>query len=255
MIRRLRSLLNRALGRPGLGYLPDPEDERDRPLAALGLAATPPVSASLRHLVIDVLDQGATSSCVAHAWAQALRIGDQVDGQHAPQLDAIWFHYWNSRAHHGAAAHDDGTFLRTCGKGVIRFGRPVASAWSKSHPINRRPSWGAYRAAFDRRGPRGYYRIASGDLDGIRRAIASHKPVVFGIDVPRSFMAATGPAVVEPPKLSDPIAGGHAMCVVGYEGTRFELVNSWGTSWRQNGFVWITDEWMARARDCWAVDP
>jgi len=38
-------------------------------------------------------------------------------------------------------------------------------------------------------------------------------------------------------------AGGHAMCVVGYddykEGGAFEIMNSWGTGWGDKGFMWV----------------
>ena len=37
--------------------------------------------------------------------------------------------------------------------------------------------------------------------------------------------------------------GGHAMCVVGYDDDRyggaFEILNSWGTDWGNNGYIWI----------------
>jgi len=37
--------------------------------------------------------------------------------------------------------------------------------------------------------------------------------------------------------------GGHAMCIVGYDDTKFggafEIVNSWGDDWGNNGFLWI----------------
>jgi hypothetical protein len=37
--------------------------------------------------------------------------------------------------------------------------------------------------------------------------------------------------------------GGHAICIVGYDDTKFggafEIVNSWGESWGKDGFIWI----------------
>ena len=53
---------------------------------------------------------------------------------------------------------------------------------------------------------------------------------------------------------AEPDVGGHAMCVVGYDGDNFEIVNSWGTGWRNGGFAWLTSGRLATATDLWAVD-
>lgn len=41
----------------------------------------------------------------------------------------------------------------------------------------------------------------------------------------------------------DESRGNHAMCVVGYDDTKyggsFEIMNSWGESWGNNGFIWV----------------
>jgi len=240
--------------RHGLGYRRDPVDPRDRPLARLGLVSPPPASASLRSRVDSVLDQANTQSCVAHAWDQALRIGDHIDGQRAPALGSALFLYYNSRAWHGDEHRDEGTYLRTCAQGLVRFGRAPDRLWPFDlRRVNDRPSWKAYRSAYDLRGPRGYYRIPSGDLAAVRSAIAAGKPVVFGMSVDLAFLADDGPSVIGDPE--GRAAGGHAMCIVGYEGDNFEIVNSWGIGWRDGGFAWLTANRLATATDLWAVDP
>lgn len=238
----------------GLGYLRDPADHRDWPIARLGLGAVLPPSVSLRARVDTVLDQGATQSCVAHAWVQALRIGDHVDGRVSPELASRLFVYFNARAIHGGEHQDGGTFLRTCAQGLVRFGRPGEHLWPfEQRHINDHPSWKAYRAAYDWRGPRGYYRIANGDLASIRVALASGKPVVFGMDVDMAFLDNAGPTLIGPAEGA--AVGGHAMCVVGYDGEDFEIVNSWGPTWRDGGFARLTPARMETATDLWAVDP
>ena len=46
--------------------------------------------------------------------------------------------------------------------------------------------------------------------------------------------------------VNDELRGGHAMCVIGYDdekyGGAFEIMNSWGTWWGANGYVWIKYE-------------
>lgn len=91
-----------------------------------------------------------------------------------------------------------------------------------------------------------------------RRALANGNPVVFGMAVGDSFLDHRGsdnwrPSNTEIGYLRDLDAaldrgdlGGHAMTIVGYDDTRqggsFEVVNSWGTDWGNNGFAWISYE-------------
>jgi C1A family cysteine protease len=87
----------------------------------------------------------------------------------------------------------------------------------------------------------------------IRAALASGKPVVFGMDVDIAFLDNSGPNVIGPAEGA--AVGGHAMCVVGYDGEDFEIVNSWGPTWRDGGFARLTAARMETATDLWAVDP
>ena len=78
-------------------------------------------------------------------------------------------------------------------------------------------------------------------VQSVRKSISEMKPVVIGMICPESFMFS---GVVWEPK-EEPLKtyGGHAMCVVGYDDTKyggaFEIQNSWGTSWGNKGYVWI----------------
>jgi hypothetical protein len=51
---------------------------------------------------------------------------------------------------------------------------------------------------------------------------------------------------------------GHAICVVGYDDKRhaFRVVNSWGQDWGDNGFLWISEDYVKRdAREGWSQMP
>lgn len=235
----------------GLGWKPDKPDARDQHISKLGLSSSVPLAASLASLVIN-LDQENTSRCVAFSWGQALRIADQVDGIAAPVLSAVDFLYFNSRKVDapGQPVTDDGTQLRSCAKGIMRFGRPPVSAWPHSpNKINVQPDWEAYREGFDYRGPAGYYTVRS--LDEIKQAIAARKPVVGGASVAASIQSYTGG--IYDPDPSEPSIGGHAMCVVGYDDRCFTLINSWGQSWGESGFLRVSPAFMATFTDLWAV--
>lgn len=234
-----------------LGYIPDAPDTRDHGLAKLGLSAAIPAAFSLRDLVVEVLDQGDTSKCVAHSFAQALRIADRVAGVKAPQLSSRDFLYYNSRAYDGDGFIDQGTQLRSCAKGLGKFGRPPESAWPFKHdPLVARPSWEAYREAFDHKGPSAYLRVAG--LTEIKQALAAHKPVVGGALVGNSIFDSSFTGIYDPSP-SEAKIGGHALTVIGYDATSFTLVNSWGPGYRDGGFFRVSPRFMASFTDTWAI--
>jgi len=76
----------------------------------------------------------------------------------------------------------------------------------------------------------------------VKKSLAEGKPVVIGMNVPLSFHYSRG-AVWRPYENESYHGPGHAMCVVGYDddmyGGAFEIQNSWGTSWGNNGYIWI----------------
>ncbi len=78
----------------------------------------------------------------------------------------------------------------------------------------------------------------------IKEAIAGNHPVVVGIICPPSFSLAN--EFWQPREDPDRGAGGHALCVVGYDdkayGGAFEIVNSWGRTWGAQGFTWLRYE-------------
>jgi len=82
----------------------------------------------------------------------------------------------------------------------------------------------------------------------VRRSLSEGKPVVIGMNTPASFFNARD--VWRPHETPTINHGGHAMCVVGYNddihGGAFEIQNSWGTSWGNNGYIWITYNDFAR---------
>lgn len=237
------------------GYLQDKPDARDSKFAArLGAlaASPPPASASVKNPAVGPKDQGMTSSCTGQAVSQAVRLGYLWSGHACPELSAL-FAYYMGRAEYGGETSDDGSYLRTVIKGVVTLGVPDEAAWPfVEHDVNRHPNYRAYRAAFDRKGARGYHRIDAGDVDGVRRAIASGYPVVGGWDVDQGFVDWNGQTVI-----SGQIApiGGHALPVVSYaaDGT-FELLNSWGAGYGRRGYAVVDETFIAQGTDLWAVE-
>lgn len=90
-----------------------------------------------------------------------------------------------------------------------------------------------------------YERLAKWDnpvnlVGKVKKAIANQNPVVIGMQVSSSFYKVKGAWS----GAHSGGLGGHAMVVVGYDdnkyGGAFEILNSWGTNWGNNGFIWVT---------------
>ncbi len=81
----------------------------------------------------------------------------------------------------------------------------------------------------------------------VKRSIAAGKPVVIGLFVARSFLEADEqwvPDAYEYQRYPGPTDTAHAVTVIGYDdgkfGGAFEVMNSFGTSWGEDGYTWIT---------------
>jgi len=78
-------------------------------------------------------------------------------------------------------------------------------------------------------------------IEATKKSLAENKPVVIGMKCAPSFFEANG--VWTPTENFNDNFGGHAMCVIGYDdnmyGGAFEIQNSWGVEWGNQGYIWI----------------
>jgi hypothetical protein len=247
--------------RKGLGYREDPVDKRDHGLEKLGLGDSHlSLRYSMRADVPTILDQKATSSCVAHTFVAAVHLLEARAGHSYNPVSRL-FAYYNARRMYRPRGllTDSGTYLRTCAKGMQRLGIPDEIHWPFSAftlKINRRPSFAAQMRAHPRMGGLYVRILESGDerIKALKAAVSAGYPVGFGISVSDDIFD-VGSDTIQKPALSDPIVGGHAMLIIGYDDNdgecTFEIQNSWGTSWGDDGFGWISEEYIRwrQARD------
>lgn len=250
------SLKNLVLRRRGLGNIPNPTDKRDWDIDRLGLRSEAPESKSLRTFVNQVRNQRSVNSCVAEAVAGAIDVRETLAGVEFAPISSLYL-YWLARRQHLAERFDKGTYIRAAVKVLKAIGVPDERYWPFStNPLRvaRQPSIEAFAMAVARQGG-AYYRIfdtGSARVDAIKAAITAGYPVIFGTRVARSFLFDEGGAVIDRPGLSEEIAGRHAMNIVGYAGSRthghlFETQNSWGGSWRDGGFCYLTEPYIRSA--------
>ncbi len=79
-------------------------------------------------------------------------------------------------------------------------------------------------------------------IHSVKGAIASNQAVIGGLICPPSFHLAQDSWQPREPA-PDRSYGGHAVCIVGYDDTKFggafEVLNSWGKGWGVQGYSWI----------------
>jgi len=83
--------------------------------------------------------------------------------------------------------------------------------------------------------------VSSIKIQTTKKSLSENKPVVIGMAVPSSFDYATD--CWQPTEDPNGTYGGHAMCVIGYDdnkfGGAFEIQNSWGADWGNQGYIWV----------------
>ncbi len=75
----------------------------------------------------------------------------------------------------------------------------------------------------------------------VQKALANNQPVVIGLNILKNFPTAKGVKTWRPDIGNQTYGGGHSVVVVGYDEFRgaFQIMNSWGKEWGENGFIWI----------------
>lgn len=206
------------------------------------------------------------NSCVAQSVAQVVRARQIFQGAVDPPFMSRLMTYWLARKEDNATEFDWGTYISTAFDAISRIGFcderhwPYFDAKDAGAPFRFMPPAVAFQQAFDQRGKIeiNYHRITTssgGLLLDVKRAVAAGHLVAFGTQVSRDFASnvlGSGPI---PPPIGQPIAGGHAMGICGYDREGFRIVNSWSEDWGDRGFCDFAPEyitWDATA-DFWIV--
>ena len=115
---------------------------------------------------------------------------------------------------------------------------------------------------------RGYTRLTddAGDyhvnFNAIKQNLAAGAPVVFGMNVTKSFTNDMMGRKFWQPSQQDYAGmnslGGHCMCLVGYDDNlqAFQIMNSWGNEWGENGVGWVKyKDFMHFTQEAYGVAP
>ncbi len=209
-----------------------------------------PESVSLEEYCPPRLNQGSQGSCVGWSSAYAARtiLHSRSSGEDPENVTFSPSFVYNQIALPGC----QGTYLQKAMEvmhtsGALPFSRFAYNENSCSNKPSRMEisSASSYKT-------KGFNRLTRGgddyqtDMLAIKQNLAQGAPVVIGMMVGGSFMTEmTGQGLWSPVRSDYTMRGfgGHAMCVIGYddyyEGGAFQIMNSWGEDWGEDGLFWI----------------
>ena len=82
-------------------------------------------------------------------------------------------------------------------------------------------------------------------INKVKLSLIQNRPAIVGMSLLKNFGQIRKGAKYWNPRVGDKGRyGGHAMVVIGFDDSRgaFELMNSWGEDWGNNGFIWVKYE-------------
>lgn len=241
----------------GMGWIPDLPDFRDRSWSVMH-AIQLPAKASLRDKFPPCYNQGLLGSCTGNAIAGALEFDRRKQGlkDFVPSRLMI---YWLERFLEHTVSIDAGAQIRDGMKAVARWGACDEALWPYDiEKFAEEPSHEAYAQALETQAI-DYARVTR-TRASMKATIVSGFPIVFGFAVYESFegdaVAKTG--IVPMPDKAEKQVGGHAVVLVGYDDAtqNFEVRNSWGTAWGQDGYCWMPMSYLIDpnlADDFWVI--
>ncbi|BDS12696.1 C1 family peptidase [Aureispira anguillae] len=224
-----------------------------------------PKAVSLRQFAPRPLNQGQQGSCVGWASAYAARtiLEAATTGANPNSTTFSPSFLYNQIGLRGCQGAYTGEALEHMKqKGLLQFSKFPYDPNS----CNKRPTQSQLQEAMRYR-IRGYNRLTKTgrnydvDLEAVKQNIAQGAPVIIAAKVPYSFQNMMGKRVWRPTSAEKRTVnshGGHAMCLIGYDDNKrqFEIQNSWGTEWGDNGFVFISYEnFKLFCREAYGVFP
>jgi len=237
----------------GKGAILDPEryEQTDaKPVLVTRSYTSLPRSVSLNQYSPIPEDQGPYGTCVGWSTAFAARtISESIALERTIRTSAsdnafspafIYKNISDNEGQNGAAISFALNFMKDSGI-VKRQAAEKTTAFEKiplSLFINaRRYPISGYVRLFSN--PRSIPGTTNERVPPVKKSLAEGKPVIIGMNCPDSFEEAKD--IWRPMENPNVNYGGHAMCVVGYDDDKdaFEIQNSWGTDWGNEGYIWI----------------
>jgi C1A family cysteine protease len=233
-----------------LGTHPDIPDIRDRMYLPPDDQRLPR-RVDLRPFCPPVYHQHSLNACSANAIAGALWFDERAGAPDAPSPSRL-FLYYNERVRERVVHRNVPVSLRDGYRAVAWQGVCAEHLWPyRVRSYDRKPPRACYHAARRHRAIE-YFRIHR-NLDALRGCLSEGRPFTVGVSVHQSFssprVARTGR--IPMPGRRDPLRGGHALLIVGYDDAHFIARNSWGARWGLEGYCLLPFEFALHPSLSW----
>lgn len=277
-----KNLLNTA-GMRWQGLRMNDYDYDDLPRKSPTRSAKPlPVRVDLSRYAPPVINQGEKGTCVAvsigyymRSILEARRLGI-TDKKEILKRSGSPFYLYNALKYPTDARCTFGVDAGQTLSYLKEYGLPAFSTFPDPNFCQTQPMPRMYASARIQDYVK-LFRITEAreaKVQAVRQTLAEGAPVVVGIEttgsignlsfvktlVPRLrnavstliFTDGSGSSMQWQPYQANSLAFGHAMCVVGYDNTMFggtgafKLINSWGPTWGDSGYFWISYENFGR---------
>ena len=197
-------------------------------------------------------DQGQQSSCTAWAVGYALRSyyeGKRQQWNFSSDNQLISPAYIYNHLHNYTGDCSQGTPISYALDLLKTQGAPTLEAFPYADDNCTLKPGPAVMGAASQFRIRSWKALDPKKIDDAKGQLHSGNPVVFGMEISADFEQWKGDAIYD--DTTSARIGGHAMVIVGYSEAKqaFKIINSWGTSWGDKGFGWISYRAMRELAD------
>lgn len=161
---------------------------------------------------------------------------------------AFVYNQINGGEDNGSSIYDALTLLRDTGCCVWNYMPYDDGDYTTQPSTAANTNAGKYKISSFSRINNTYYSFTQGEIDSIKTYISQGYPIVISVTVYEGFQDSsstyyyedTGEYVWWTTDNQGDEAGGHAMLITGYDDDYgFKVINSWGSNWGNNGYIWI----------------
>jgi C1A family cysteine protease len=240
-----------------LGYIPDVPDLRDKRISDLRamdkFEAALPSRVDMRAYFSPIENQGRLSSCTAQAGVGAMEMLALLKQQPYQDLSRL-FLYKITRELLGWTGDVGGT-LRATAKAMVKYGVCPESMWPYITSTYERAPTSSMMTAASQKQVLKYYRCTT--LDDVKWCLANGLPVIIGFSCYDHAFNPGPTGRIEMPSANTRLAGGHAVCLTGYDDSRRCVLirNSWGNLWGNFGYGELVYDYFSSglASDIWSL--